>query len=311
MPGHPNLISWDDVEVEDVDAGELRGRWRDLGSAAGSFRAGVSLAELPPGARSTPAHVHADEEELFYILDGDGLSWQDGRTYAVAAGDCLLHRVHEEAHTLIAGDGGLTVLAFGPRAESNITWLGHAGVMRVGPRWLPAEVATPYDAEAAAGPLPLPAAPETQRPPTIGALADVPPSEYQRGRVRQKIRRVGDMLGAETTGLRHVRIAPGAHGTPHHCHGAEEELFVVLGGAGEVRLGEDRFPVARGAVVARPPGTGVAHSFVAGEPGLELLGWGTREPNDIAYYPDSGKVFLCGVGVIGRLEPADYWDGEE
>jgi hypothetical protein len=26
---------------------------------------------------------------------------------------------------------------------------------------------------------------------------------------------------------------------------------------------------------------------------------------------DSGKVYLCGVGVIGRLEPADYWDGEE
>jgi uncharacterized cupin superfamily protein len=143
------------------------------------------------------------------------------------------------------------------------------------------------------------------------ALEHVPASEYQRGRVRQKLRRIGDALGAETTGMRHVRIAPGGHGTPHHCHGAEEELFVVLGGAGELRLGEERHPVARGAVVARPPGTGVAHSFVAGEGGLELLGWGTREPNDIAYYPDSGKVYLCGVGVIGRLEPADYWDGEE
>jgi hypothetical protein len=34
-------------------------------------------------------------------------------------------------------------------------------------------------------------------------------------------------------------------------------------------------------------------------------------PSDIAYYPDSGKVSLRGVGVIGRLAPADYWDGEE
>jgi uncharacterized cupin superfamily protein len=129
--------------------------------------------------------------------------------------------------------------------------------------------------------------------------------------VRQAIRSIGRTLGAQTTGMRHVRIAPGAHGTPHHCHGAEEELFVVLGGAGQVRLGDDRFDVARGSVVARPPGTGVAHSFVAGHDGLELLGWGTHEPNDIAYYPDSSKVYFCGVGVIGRLAPADYWDGEE
>jgi uncharacterized cupin superfamily protein len=307
---HMNVTHWDDVSVHEVDVGELRGRWRDLGSAAGSFRAGVSLIEVVPGARSTPVHVHADEEEFHYIVGGDGLSWQDGRAFRVSEGDVLLHRVHEQAHTLVAGDGGLTVLAFGPRAESNITWLGHAGVMRVGPRWLPAQVADPYEAEAAAGPLPVPA-PEVQRPPTIAALADVPAGEHDRGRVRQKIRAIGGMLGAETTGMRHVRVAPGAHGTPHHCHGAEEELFVVLGGDGVVRLGDERFPLRRGSVVARPPGTGVAHSFIAGDRGLELLGWGTREPNDICFYPDSGKVYLCGVGVIGRLEPCGYWDGEE
>jgi uncharacterized cupin superfamily protein len=307
---HMNVTHWDDVSVQEVDVGDLRGRWRDLGSAAGSFRAGVSLIEVAPGARSTPVHVHADEEEFHYIAGGDGLSWQDGRAFRVSEGDVLLHRVHEQAHTLVAGDGGLTVLAFGPRAESNITWLGHAGVMRVGPRWLPAEVTDPYDAEAAAGPLPVPA-PEAQRPPTIAAVADVPASEHDRGRVRQKIRAIGGMLGAETTGMRHVRVAPGAHGTPHHCHGAEEELFVVLGGDGVVRLGDERFPVRSGSVVARPPGTGVAHSFIAGDRGLELLGWGTREPNDICFYPDSGKVYLCGVGVIGRLEPCGYWDGEE
>jgi uncharacterized cupin superfamily protein len=229
----------------------------------------------------------------------------------VGPGDCLLHRVHEEPpHTLIAGDTGLAYLAFGPRSASNITWLPRAGVMRVGPRWLPAEVDDPFAAELAAGPLDLPA-PEAVRPPTIRALDGIPATEYDRGRVRQAIRSIGGALGAETTGMRHVRMAPRAHGTPHHCHGAEEELFVVLGGAGEVRLGDERFAVARGSVLARPPGTGVAHSFIAGDEGLEYLGWGTREPNDICYYPDSGKVFLCGVGVIGRIEPADYWDGEE
>ncbi len=308
---HSNLTHWDDVEADEAVVGELRGRWRDLGSAAGSFRAGVSLVEIAPGARSTPVHVHADEEEHFYVLSGAGRSWQDGKTYAVSEGDCLLHRVHEEAHTLIAGPEGLTVLAFGPRAETNITWLAHARVMRTGPRWVPADVDSPYAAEAAAGPLPLPSRDEPERPPTIAALEDVPPSEDHRGKVRQKTRRVGRMLGAETTGLRHVRIAAGAHGTPHHCHGAEEELFVVLGGEGVVRLGDDRFPVRRGSVLARPPGTGVAHSFIAGERGLEILAWGTHVPNDVVFYPDSDKVFLAGVGVIGRIERCGYWDGEE
>jgi uncharacterized cupin superfamily protein len=119
---HPNLTHWDDVAAETRDAGEFRGRWLDLGSGAGSFRAGVVLGELQPGGRAAPLHVHADEEELFHVLDGEGLSVQGDRAYAVAAGDCLLHRVHEEAHTLLAGDAGLSYLAFGPRSASNITW---------------------------------------------------------------------------------------------------------------------------------------------------------------------------------------------
>ena len=55
----------------------------------------------------------------------------------------------------------------------------------------------------------------------------------------------------------------------------------------------------------------MAHTFRAGPGGLAYLAYGTREPNDICYYPRSGKVALWGVGVIGRIEPLDYWDGED
>ena len=41
-----------------------------------------------------------------------------------------------------------------------------------------------------------------------------------------------------------------------------------------------------------------------------LLAFGTGDPNDIAYYPRSGKVSLRGVGVRFRVDPLDYWDGE-
>jgi hypothetical protein len=31
----------------------------------------------------------------------------------------------------------------------------------------------------------------------------------------------------------------------------------------------------------------------------------------VTYYPRSHKVSLRGVGVIGRLDVLDYWDGED
>jgi uncharacterized cupin superfamily protein len=51
--------------------------------------------------------------------------------------------------------------------------------------------------------------------------------------------------------------------------------------------------------------------FRAGESGLTRLAYGTSEPNDICYYPRSDKVSFRGVGLIARLEPLDYWDGED
>jgi uncharacterized cupin superfamily protein len=67
----------------------------------------------------------------------------------------------------------------------------------------------------------------------------------------------------------------------------------------------------RGTVVSRPAGTGIAHTFRAGSEGLTLLAYGTRDPNDICYYPRSGKISWRGVGLIGRVEHVDYWDGED
>ena len=48
----------------------------------------------------------------------------------------------------------------------------------------------------------------------------------------------------------------------------------------------------------------------AGDDGCTMLVYGTREPNDMAYYPRSNKIGWRGLGVIGRVEHLDYWDGE-
>jgi len=312
----PAAVHWDDVEGARRTVGHLDSTWFDLGSAAGSRDVGLSRIRVEPGGWSTPAHVEHGEEEIFYVLAGSGLAWQDEgpgqpATYEIGPGDCLVHVTVGELHTLNAGPGGLDVLAFGQRALSGGAWLARAGVAWVGPTWTTVgEEPSPWEREAAAGPPELPAQPSA-RPATIVNAADVAPKTRDGATVARDRRDLGLAAGSVRTGLKHLTLPPGKLGVAPHCHSAEEEIFVVLEGSGELLLGDDEIPVRAGHVVARPPGTGVAHTFRAGLDGLIYLAYGTRVPNDICFYPRSGKVSFQGVGLIGRIEPLDYWDGED
>ncbi|HEY7618645.1 MAG TPA: cupin domain-containing protein [Solirubrobacteraceae bacterium] len=300
----------DDVEPRVIEGEQLRGtRWR-LGAAAGAARAGLSRYRIAAGERAMPVHVHADDEELFYVLDGEGLSWQDGRTYSVRAGDCLLHRPGGEPHTIVGAGRGLDVLVFSGGSDTGLTWLPRAQAWWNGPHWLPHDGPNPFAAEEAAGALEVPE-PEAGRPPSIAALADVLPEDYTGGGDVVAVRRdFGDALGSAQVGVGHLTVAPGALSAPPHCHAAEEEIFFVLDGAGTLLLGDEEHPVRAGSVVARPPGTGVAHTFRAGDGPLTLLAFGTREPNDIVLFPRSGKVGLRGIKARFFIQRVEYWDGE-
>ncbi len=303
------LAHWDAVEWTRIDRGPLQGSRQRLGAAAGCARAGLSRYRMGPGERVMPVHVHADEEEIFYVLSGSGVSWQGGRTYPVGTGDCVVYLAGGEPHTMVAGEGGLDVLAFASGSDTGMTWLPRAGAWWMGPRWLPSDGPNPFRLEAEAGELELPDV-ETSRPRTILATAEGEPRPMRHGNVDSRRFDLGRPAGSLLSGLKHITVAPGARSAPFHCHSAEEEIFVVLDGAGVVRLGEEVHSVRAGSVVARPAGTGIAHQFIAVQAGLTLLAYGTRDPRDIVFYPDSGKVALRGVGIIGRVEPLGYWDGE-
>jgi uncharacterized cupin superfamily protein len=301
-----HLAHWDDVEPRRREAGHLAVNMRDLGTAAGTVGVGVTRWEVDPGKWSTPAHAELIEEEIFYVLGGSGLAWIDGETYEIGPGDCMVYNAAEEAHTHKAGPDGLDMLAFGMRAYNTGTLLPRAGTVRMDPATVDAssDPRHPWDREAAAGEPESPA--PSKRPPNIVHFSDA-----TRLDVKASIDRdLGRSAGSERTGLCHVEIAAGKQGAPHHCHSAEEEIFVILEGGGTLRLGDERAPIRAGHVLGRPPGTRVAHSFRAGDEGMTYLAYGTREPNDIAYYPDSNKVNFRGIGLITRLERLDYWEGE-
>jgi len=306
MIGH-----WDDVARKPHEYGELRSERRALSRPRGSRGVTLSRWRIDPGARSTPLHVHVDEEEIFFVLAGSGRSWQGDAMHAVRAGDAIVHLADESPHTLIADDGDapLDVLAYASGSPTGLTHLPRAGVTWVGSRWLPQDSPHPFVAEPAVTEAELPAL--MPRPSTIVALENVEPSLQDRGPVHRTRRDLGRAAGSQLAGLQHVTVTPGRRSSVRHCHSHDEELFVVLEGSATLLLGDERHAVRCGSIVARPPGTGVAHSFEAGDEGVVLLAYGTREPADTCWYPDSQKISHRGLGVIGRMQPLEYWDGEE
>ena len=308
------IAHFDDAPAREFEIGHLRGHWTFLGEAAGSVSVGVRRIQVPAGGWSTPAHQHGADEELFYVLSGNGLSWHADRTASIGAGDCIVYPAGRGAHTLHAL-GDLDVLAFGPRHRDEAVGFPRLGRSLVAGRVVestPGAIAgAPFQfvQEAKLGPPELPE--PGQRPSTIVNLRDVEPRQFGRGRVASQRRDLGRAVGSARTGLQHYEVEPGRDATPAHCHSLEEEIFVVLGGEGTLILDGGETPVRAGHAVARPAGTGVAHMFRAGSGGLQFLAYGTREPGDICFYPRSGKIAFRGLGVIGRIERLDYWDGED
>jgi len=299
---------WDDVPWETHEHGSLRFERQALSRPRGGAGVTLSRYRIAAGERSMPQHVHIDEEELFFVLAGSGYSWQGDAVHEVRAGDLIVYRADGEPHTLLAGEGeALEVLAYASGSPTQLTLLPRAEVAWVGSRWLPQDAPHPFFAEPPVDELP----PVAPRPSTIVALADVEPTLQDRGPVRSTRRDLGRAAGSRLSGLRHLTVAPGRRSSVRHCHSHEDELFIALEGDGVLLLGDERHAVRPGSVVARPPATGVAHAFEAGAGDLVLLAYGTREPADTCWYPDSRKISFRGLGVIARVEPLDYWDGEE
>ena len=135
---------------------------------------------------------------------------------------------------------------------------------------------------------------------------------------------IGTRIGAKLLGYNLTAVAPGKRAFPFHNHHANEELFFILQGTGEVRIGRDRYPIRAGDFIASPPGgPELAHQILnTGTDELRYLAVSTMIVPETVEYPDSGKVAALSrqvapdgslriVRQIGRPETSiDYWDGE-
>ena len=309
------ITHFDEAPQREYEVGHIRGTWTGLGEAAGSVGAGVRRIQVPAGGWTTPAHQHGREEEMFYVLAGRGISWHRGRTTEIGRADCVLYLPGSGAHTIHAVED-LDLLAFGTRENDEAVAFPRLERTLVGGRWVESgpgsvdRVPVQFAREAEIGPPELPES-HGERPPNVVNLADAMRYETSRPRVGDVVRDLGRTAGSVRAGLRHSVVEPGKLAAQQHCHSAEEEIYVILDGEGTLLLGDEETSVRAGHVACLPPGTGIAHGVRAGDGGLTMLAYGTREPNDIAYYPRSNKVNFRGIKLTARIERVDYWDGED
>ena len=314
---HPNIAHWDDVEEHDHEAGSIHSAWRYLGDAAGTIGVGVNRIRIHPGCRSTPLHSHGDHEEIFFVLGGSGLSWQrteqgEDVVCEVGAGTCSSTWQPGRRTRSSLGRTASTCSPTGTRgARGPAATTGSRASRRseVGPSLFDVDLTHQWELE---GALLEPGAARARASGRRTSSGSRTSSRrlLERCEFGDSSRELGAAAGSVETGLNHSDTPPGKLNCPVHCHASEEEVFVVLEGDGGCILGDEEHPVRAGSVVARPPRTRVGHAFRGGADGMKLLAYGTREPNDIAWYPRSKKVYFRGIGLMTRLPELDYWDGE-
>jgi len=134
--------------------------------------------------------------------------------------------------------------------------------------------------------------------------------------------RAGPLLGLQGLGCA-VHIVPaGKKAYPFHRHHVNDELFYIVSGTGEYRFGDKTHPVRAGDIVGAPAGTQAHQLINTGSEDLRYLGISTMTNVDVVDYPDSDKIGVAAgvkngdfktstIAKMGRITPADYYDGED
>ena len=132
--------------------------------------------------------------------------------------------------------------------------------------------------------------------------------------------RIGTLIGTRKLGYNLTVVPPGKAQCPFHCHHGEEEMFLILEGEGELRFGDQRYPIRKHDVIACPQGgPEVAHQIInTGTTTMRYFALSTMSEVDTCEYPDSGKIQIVtgqspgsGVHKMFRAEnTVDYYDRE-
>ena len=98
------VVNIHDLALEHFTKGdEYESRGARIGPRVGAQSLGYSYDVVPPGKRSCPFHSHRAEEEMFFIVEGEGLLRYGSETRRIRAGDVICCPVGgpETAHQIV------------------------------------------------------------------------------------------------------------------------------------------------------------------------------------------------------------------
>ena len=136
---------------------------------------------------------------------------------------------------------------------------------------------------------------------------------------------IAPLIGAQKLGYNITAVPPGKRAFPFHNHRVNEEMFFILEGEGDIRIGESRYPIRSGDIIACPAGgPETAHQIInTSTTELKYLAISTQMSPEVAEYPDSGKFGVLAdfppdadgqpqsLRFISRTDASlDYWEGE-
>jgi uncharacterized cupin superfamily protein len=102
-----NVIHEDELQwIDTVQSPSFSSRRKKLSTAAGARMLGASIYELPVGTSAFPYHYHSANEELLYVLEGEGtlrlgdekVPVRAGSFIAMPPGPAHAHRLYNSSN---------------------------------------------------------------------------------------------------------------------------------------------------------------------------------------------------------------------
>jgi uncharacterized cupin superfamily protein len=93
----------------------------DIDGALGTSQIGATLHVVPAGKTAWPYHRHHGNDELFYVIAGQGTYRTGERRLPIKAGDCIGAPAGGEAHQIInSSDAELRYIAFANHGRADV-----------------------------------------------------------------------------------------------------------------------------------------------------------------------------------------------
>jgi len=130
-----SIVNLADVPLRDFGNGHaFAAKLGRVGPLIGARKLGCQLHIVPTGRKAFPRHAHHANEEMFFILSGDGTYRAGAESFPIRANDVIAAPAGdgETAHQIInTGGGELRYLAFSTRNDPDVVEYPDSGKFAV------------------------------------------------------------------------------------------------------------------------------------------------------------------------------------